>query len=141
MIKSISTKYCVVPLNMKYIYENLNISYCTNAKISRGDRILIYICWSFTYFLDFHILKSKLTLIFSFLLNFQILIGILRSISYSNGKNLFFGSLLLYNFRKFEHLYGSKRYFVSMLICCTAYTVNKIYLCKSKLSHLQSTVK
>mgnify|MGYP002803415264 FL=1 len=47
----------------------------------------------------------------NYLQNSKILIGILRSISYSNGKTLFFGSLLLYNFRKFEHLYGSKRFF------------------------------
>jgi hypothetical protein len=43
----------------------------------------------------------------------QILSGILRSLCYSNGKNLFFGSLLLYNFRIFEHRYGPKRFAVS----------------------------
>lgn len=54
------------------------------------------------------------TLIRSGTLNYlqdsKILSGILRSLCYSNGKNLFFGSLLLYNFRIFEHRYGPKRF-------------------------------
>jgi hypothetical protein len=74
-----------------------------------------------------HTDAPRVTPIFSFLLNCQIIIGILRSLSYPNARNLFFGSFLLYKFRKFEHLYGSKRFSVSTIIIFI-----KMFLCSMK---------
>ncbi|XP_028406504.1 ubiquitin-associated domain-containing protein 2-like isoform X2 [Dendronephthya gigantea] len=49
--------------------------------------------------------------ILNYIHNSYIIRGLLRCLCYSNGRNLFFGSFLLYNFRIFEHRYGSKKYF------------------------------
>lgn len=88
-----------------------------NAPVSKALIIITGAASAVNIFLPIVKIQSNAEL-FHYFQNSNILRGLFRPFYFSNLKNLFFGSLLLYSFRIFEHRYGSTK-FANYLLAST----------------------